>query len=433
MRLSHSLRTRVALTFAWFGALGSLLLAVGVFLGAHDVSRRLMDETLRAEMDDYTARRGRNPASLPPATVSLLGFVDTQQKTGAVPETISILDPGPERKSFYDIVYNNTNYRVLVNRLGQDTYYLLFNKERQRAREERFFFYLLCSLLLVTSLASVAGWWLAGRVTAPIIDLAHKVASSDPEDPLPILDPKRQGDEVTLMAQAFDRYIGRLRAFGERERAFISYANHEFRTPLAVIRSCTELLLADQTLNERQRRRVDRIDRAAWEMSSMSEALLHLAREENARPTRQTLCDMKQLVMEVVENYSRLTRDRTIDVETHCHAAPQLAVERSLAMVVVSNLIRNAITHSQGNRVQIVLAENHLEVSDRGPGIAKEEIPLIFQHYYRGSTSSGHGIGLSLVKRICDVYGWNVKIESGFGEGTTVYLTFHAANGAEAG
>ncbi|MBF0422709.1 MAG: HAMP domain-containing histidine kinase [Magnetococcales bacterium] len=426
MRHSHSLRSRVALTFAWFGALGSLLLAVGIFLGAHDVSRRLMDETLRAEMDDYMARRGRNPASLPPASVSLMGFVDSQPGTGGVPEAIALLDPGSETKSFHNINYNKINYRVLVSRQGQETFYMLFNTERQRAREERFIFYLLCSVLLVTFLAAIGGWWLAGRVTAPIIELARKVASSDPIDPLPNLDPKHRGDEVALMAEAFDRYIGRLRAFGERERAFISYASHEFRTPLAVIRSCAELLLADQTLNERQRRRVERIDRAAWEMSSMSEALLHLAREENTQPPRQKMCDMKQLVMEIVENYAHLTRDRTIQVETHYQAAPKLAVERSLAMVVVSNLIRNAIAHSQGNKVQITLAENTLEVSDKGPGIAEEEIPLLFQHYYRGSSSSGHGIGLSLVKRICDVYGWNVTIESRAGEGTTVHLFFSA-------
>ena len=78
MRRRHSLRSRVALAFAGLGAALALLLTVGIWFAAHDVSRRLIDQTLRAELEDYMARRARNPNSLPPDTASLRGYADSQ-------------------------------------------------------------------------------------------------------------------------------------------------------------------------------------------------------------------------------------------------------------------------------------------------------------------------------------------------------------------
>ncbi|MBF0426984.1 MAG: HAMP domain-containing histidine kinase [Magnetococcales bacterium] len=423
-----SLRVRVALAFAWFGALVNLSLAIGIFFSAHDVGRRLMDETLVAELDDYAARRGRNPSSLPPATVSLRGFVhDAERPETGIPEPIRALPVGSTGQTFHDTEYQGNAYRVLVSRRGESVYYMLFNKERQTAREERFIGHLSFAVLLMTLLAAAGGWWLAGGVTAPVIDLARKVASSDPDDPLPALNPQRRGDEVFRLAQAFERYIGRLRSFGDRERAFTSDASHEFRTPLAVIRGAVELLQDDPGLSPRQKQRLDRIDRAAREMTDISTALLHLAREENARSSEQSMCPMDEVVRSCLENYAHLIGNRPVRVRADYRAAPLLPVERALASVVVGNLIRNAMTHIVEGEIEVVLAGEYLEVADTGPGISREAQPHLFKRYYHGSASPGHGIGLSLVKRICDLYRWGITIDSIPGQGTRVHLAFSPA------
>jgi len=96
MPLLSDLRGRVALFFAGFGALISLIMVIAVYQSAHDLGQRLIDETLSAELDDYIARRERNPASLPPATVVVHGYVQGNDGVGDVPTYLAwtITSPG---------------------------------------------------------------------------------------------------------------------------------------------------------------------------------------------------------------------------------------------------------------------------------------------------------------------------------------------------
>ena len=91
----RGLRFKLALTFVCFGALLSLLLTLGLSLAAHNLGERLMDETLHAELDDYIARRLRNPNSLPPATISVRGYVHTLgERNDHIPPGLTGLNPG---------------------------------------------------------------------------------------------------------------------------------------------------------------------------------------------------------------------------------------------------------------------------------------------------------------------------------------------------
>ena len=109
-RVFHSLRFKLALTFAIFGTMVSLLLSLGLSFTAHSLGERLMDETLRAEIDDYISRRARNTNSLPPATISIQGYLLTQgQRNETIPSELLSL-----REGKYQLTLNNTPYRVAV-------------------------------------------------------------------------------------------------------------------------------------------------------------------------------------------------------------------------------------------------------------------------------------------------------------------------------
>ena len=101
-----------------------------------------------------------------------------------------------------------------------------------------------------------------------------------------------------------------------------------------------------------------------------------------------------------------------------------IPAERMLLSIVVSNLIRNAFSHTPSGTVNISIENNQLIVSDTGSGIPSQEMGKVFQKYFRGSASTGSGIGLSLVKRICDRYGWAIILNSIEGQGTTARLIF---------
>lgn len=431
MRRRRSLRFRVAFAFAVLSAGLSLVFALGIWTLARDQAQRLLDQTLAAELDDYMGRRARNPESLPPDTASLRGFVlpleagrPVAGAPGAPPPEVGALGPGQ-----HEVVLDGVPYRVGVADRGERRYYLLFDEQRQRARERRFAVTLLVGVALTTLLAALGGAWLAARAIAPVSDLARAVARASAASPPRLDTDDLADDEIGELTRAFDRYFARIGAFVERERAFAADASHELRTPLAVISGAAEVLVEDPALDENQAARVARIERAAAEMSALISALLLLAREDGppADPRDAADCDAAEVVRSVVDRYRPVARRRRIAIGLEVGAPVRLAVAPALFSIVVANLVRNAVTHTDGGTVDVRLSQDRLTVTDAGPGIDETEADLLFQRYYRGAASSGSGIGLSLVKRICDRQRWRVQLENRAGGGTIAELRFDDA------
>jgi putative cofactor-binding repeat protein len=339
--------------------------------------------------------------------------------------------PAPVRglpEGRHEIELDGVPYRVAVVERQGARFFLLFNETRQRARESQFLFYLIAGALAMTALSAAGGFWLAGRVIAPVTDLAQRVRSADPDRPPQLADADGPQDEIGDLAGVFEHYLGRLRAFIDRERAFTADVSHELRTPLAVIQGATEVLQEDARLDEGQRRRITRVERAAAEMTELIRALLLMAREEQADPVSEPECDAAAVLRECIERSRHLLRPRGTELEVDIRAQPRLAAEATLFAVVAGNLIRNAFAYTETGRVAIRLEEYGLVVSDTGIGIKADELGRVFQRYYKGSASRGSGIGLSLTKRICDRYGWTLAIESREGQGTSARLAFGASN-----
>ena len=413
-----SLRRRLTLAFAALGAGLSLLFAGGIWLAAHDASRRLIDQTLQDEIDDYTARRQRNPHSLPPDTAGLRGYlIEAGGTDDALPPAIRRLGEG-----HHDIEIDAVPYRVAVAASNGERYVFLFNEEPQRARERRFLAYLAGGALIITLLASLAGGWLARRAIAPLAELADAVRDARPEDPPRLADRHLADDEIAELARAFDHYHARLAAFLERERAFAADASHELRTPLAVIRGAVEVLADDPALAPPQAARVARIDRAAASMSELIAALLLLAREETA-PVEEP-CDATSIARECLDRYRPLAQSRQTCIELHADQPVMLPAPAAMFAMVLANLVHNAVVHTEGGSVTVTLSEAGMTVRDSGIGIRDSEIGQVFERYYRGRFSGGTGIGLSLVKRICDRLGWRIELDS-TPDGTTASLRFH--------
>ena len=419
---SWSLRVKVALNFAWFGALVSLVLAIWFFYAAHDLGQRLINETLQSEMQDYQARKLRNPRSLPPSTLTLSGLVfDKSSASELIPEPLRGLSPGR-----HEIEFESSRYLTLVADQENERIYLLFNSDQQGEREIQYLYHLAIGVAVMTLLSALSGFWLAGRVVAPISNLVAKVNAATPDLLLPGGDPDDEGDEVDKLSSKFDRYLIRINAFMERERAFTADVSHELRTPLAIIRGALEVLDEDPGLNDAQRGKLARIDRASRDMAQLTRVLLHLAREENAVDTDCVHISMAEIVQNAVEKHHHLLQGRDVGLHVDINGTPQFKADKCLADVVVSNLLRNAIGHTESGLVHLTLNHGDLTVTDTGVGIPKTELEQVFQPYYRGGSSSGTGIGLSLVKRICQLYGWGIHIESTVGKGTMATLTFNS-------
>jgi signal transduction histidine kinase len=397
----------------------SLIQAFGLYVASRNLEERLIDDTLTAELQDYTERRARNPRSVPEMTATIRAYVMPSQNDVDIPREVTELRPGR-----HQITLDGTPYRAAVARQGNERFAILYNETQVLQREQKLVALLFGGVLVMTGLSAVAGFWLAGRVIAPVTDLVGRVANLRPEDRPESLASHYPWDEIRELAQDFDDYLARLSAFIERERAFTADVSHELRTPLAVINGAAEVLLTDPKLASSPREKVQRIARAAQEMTEITTALLVLAREEGAKTSSSVSCDVESVLQEVIDKLRQPLQTKPISLEVEIKAHPQLAVERAVLAMVIGNLLRNALAYTDRGKIRVQLDTGSLTATDTGVGIEAEDLSRVFERYYHSERSHGAGIGLALVKRICERYGWSITIDSEPGQGTTSHLEF---------
>lgn len=421
MRFSPSLRLRVATGFALLCVVVSLALGGWVYFTSRDLEERLIDEALTAELDDYKARLARNPQSLPPLTATVRGYLLPR---GAVPNEL----PAALRAlavGYHTLDVEGTSYRVAVTASDHWTVYMLHSRAQVEYREQRLIAVVLFGIIATALLSAAGGWWLAGRVIAPVGELARRVRERDAAD---LVSPFAEGlphDEVGELAHAFERYLARMLAFVERERAFAADASHELRTPLAVLQGAVEVLQADPQLDAKMRARVERMARAVRGMTDLTSTLLMLARERPGSAPAYTPCPVDEVLREVIEQHQHLLQHKPVQLQLHIEAHPQVAVERPLLAIALGNLVRNAFAYTEQGQVAITLSGAEVTVADTGPGVPPEDLCSLFEHTAHSRRATrGAGIGLPLVKRIADRQGWHVSVSSETGQGATFRLVF---------
>jgi signal transduction histidine kinase len=419
MRLTSSLRFRVAFAFACLGAFFSLLLVTSLYLAIQNIGHALMDQSLQAELEQALELKARGETSYLPDSVTILGFERKGMAPNAgIPPAIADLPPG-----YHNVSVKSTDYRMLVADRDHSRYFMLFDTDLQHDREEAMLRYLIATAILLTLASATGGSWLAMHFVTPVTRLAHQVSHAGPEEiSLPLAKLSRD-DEVGELARAFDHYAQRVHSFINREKQFTGDISHELRTPLAVILAAIEVLERDQRVQEFQAARIARIKRAIVETNELCTALLLLAREKTTEEDEPSYI-VSDVLAECVEKHRHMIADRPIKVHVEIMGSPCLRAERALLEVVIGNLLRNAFNFTQSGSVTATLEAKRLIVRDTGIGIRSEDADRIFNLGHRGENSTGEGIGLSLVKRICDRFGWTISITSKEGEGTVAEVGF---------
>jgi len=416
-----TLRLRVAVGFALLGLGASLALGGGLYIVSWNLEQRLIDEDLRAEFEDYLGRLSRNPAAPPPHSAIIKGYINRQgQASSAVPDVLRGLST-----EYHTVHIDGVAYRAAVRTEAARTIYMLRSLAQPERQEQELALFLILGATLTSLLSAAGGWWLAGRIITPVRQLALQVRKRDPMDLHTPLADGLPDDELGALARTFEGYLSRLRAFVERERAFITDVSHELRTPLSVIHGAFEVLTADSNLDATTRDRLDRIARAARAMTDFTAALLMLARERPGAVKDPPLCRVEEVLREVIELHRPQVRHKPVRVELTVSARPLLAVERPLLAVALGNLVRNACAYTEAGWVHLTLDATEVTVGDSGPGIPPEHVARLFSEIPgERPAARGAGIGLPLVKRIADRQGWEISAESKAAHGAVFRLQF---------
>ena len=210
-----------------------------------------------------------------------------------------------------------------------------------------------------------------------------------------------------------------------RERNFTRDASHELRTPLTVIRVASDMALADDGLEPRLRRSLQRIQRAGRDMEAVIDAFLILAREADIEPQIE-LFDVNDVVRYEVDNARELLGSRPVQIALHSAEPVQLHAPPRVLQVVVSNLVRNACNYTDEGRIDVDVQADRVVVRDTGIGMSEEALARAFEPFYRAEPDrpQGTGLGLSIVRRLCDRFSWKVGLASEPGKGTEATVIF---------
>ena len=291
--------------------------------------------------------------------------------------------------------------------------------------------------LLTAVVASVLALWLAGRITAPVTALT-KATEALAEQNEPAVLPVRTNDELGQMTAAFNQMTAALQTQRDLRKRLINDVSHELNTPLSVIQLEAKGLkdglqtgteAADQIMRE-----VGRLHNLVYDLNWLAETdskELHLALEP---------VDVGQLLVTEIERWQipAQTQQVTLHLEP-LPVLPDLSLDRMRMSQVLGNILRNGLQHTPaGGSITVratIPSDGKLDgqqvvvsISDDGAGIEPEELPHLFERFYRTDSSrsrhsGGSGLGLSISQAIVTAHGGQISISSGgLGKGATVQI-----------
>ncbi|HET7562767.1 MAG TPA: HAMP domain-containing sensor histidine kinase [Rhodanobacteraceae bacterium] len=435
MTIYASISHRFWVMFSLWVAAISIVTALGAYAAVSSVPQAVARQELDREAIYLTRQLALDPNAPLPNTWLIHGYLQAPgQSNAAVPPDLRVLATGYHRVHLAD----GTSSTVRVSDTPHGRLYLLFNNDRPSSVVVLFALIPLALVVLIIYFATWLTYRASRKALSPLVALARVVRHWNPDHPDPAaLAPERlpaaTDSDVEVLVAALHSFAKRLDAFVERERNFTRDASHELRTPLTVMKVAADVLADEEGLSPFAQRSLDRIRRSVREMEALIETFLVLARESESGLREEDFL-ANDVVAAEVSRYRELLGRKPVVLVLLERARFALHAPPRVFAVMVGNLIRNACLYTEQGSVTVEVEADRVRVIDTGSGMSEEDIERAFQPFYRGSRTGGkgHGIGLAIVRRIADRYGWQVTLDSELGRGTTATAQFPAAQPPDA-
>jgi heavy metal sensor kinase len=283
---------------------------------------------------------------------------------------------------------------------------------------------------MALALSLWGGYLLAGRLLAPISEMANRarrITADSLDERLPVENPS---DELGLLATSFNDALARLQDAFDRLRRFTSDASHELRTPLTAIRSVGEVALREDLRADAYRDTIGSMLEEVDRLVRLVENLLTLTRGDSGRWVLQKQpTDLTDFAESVVEDLSVLAEEKGQTLEVDSEGAVWTEIDSAVLRQALINLIDNAVKHTpKGGTIRAIVKarseeEALIEVVDQGPGIPAEHRASVFERFVRvdlgrSTDAGGTGLGLSIAKWAVEANGGRIELEGEPGQGS---------------
>ncbi len=290
---------------------------------------------------------------------------------------------------------------------------------------------LLALIPLVLLLAGAGGWWLSGRALGPVEEMTVSAETVGMHDTAARLHVPQTGDELQHLGDAWNRMLERIHASVQKTIRFTMDAAHDLRTPVAVIQSTAEVALRRERGIADYKRALAAIEEQTQHLSALIDQLVWLARgDAGDRPFQFQPVELEDLVKESSATMSPLAGHRGVHLKTETDPRMRSNVQgdrsalRRLLLILVDNAIKFSPPDSTVT-LRLLGDESaaRIEVEDQGTGIAPQDMPYIFDRFYRADRArsrGGFGLGLAIAKAIVEAHHGTIAVAATSGRGTVI-------------
>lgn len=347
-----------------------------------------------------------------------------------------LFDPANETENFFNSLVDKQRLRLGQFPIRNDAGKLIGQLTVGISQQESY--YVLNNLLISLCISFpilllvlyLVVYMTASKAIAPVqrlIRAASVIDDSNINTRLPL--PENE-DELYQLAKTINELLNRIETSVQQQKQFTADASHEIRTPLAAIRGTLEVLLRKRREPEQYEERIQEVINQTDRLNQLIDQLLQLARLESGS-IKKEMINIEKLAEETITKYDKQIVEKDIRVKIAIPEGTTVFTDNLFLSMVVDNLVSNALKYGDSNsQITIVWQDKGhlLSITNKGPEISKEQLPFLFDRFYRTDDSrsshiAGSGLGLAIVKKLADLMQLKITVDSYPGN-TTFSLQF---------
>jgi len=399
MQSNISLKNRIVIAFT----IQTLMIATIAFfmlnIYVKYIEETLLYEHLSKDLDAYVAHLEQNKMPLLSKDVQV--FWGDRKNIPAFSKNLGL--------GAHEVVLDSGfSYHVLNKTINDVEYTLIKDQTKFEKIEAKISEYTLIILTLFTLLSFLFSRALADKIIRPVVELSGKVSTLNTDNFNHIvLD--YPDDEIGALVKVVYEHVNTINLYLQREKWFTGDISHELRTPMMIISSSIDLLKLN-TMSEEQKNKIyQRVEDAVANVNELINTFLLLAREDQGNRLENKSCDVLALTHTIINNLKPYAIDKSIAFIVVSESSEFSPINSGMFSIVLTNLIKNAILNTEKGEIKITLQNNAFTLTDTGKGLSTK-----IKHYINrdgdlsAKKSDDQGLGLSIVKRVCERENWSI-------------------------